>query len=212
MKTTKKGFTLLELLIVIAILAILASAAVVVLNPAELLRRARDSGRITNIANIRNAINLYLTTVTTIDLDVQAGCMDTTPTSKTFTSLLTGYSGTLATTTISTSAYLATTTATAVARGTAGYGWIPINFALTAGGSPLSALPLDPNNNTTGCSGSVGCFYYYLCSSNSSSTYEIGANMESSAYANGGDSDVESTDGGNSSTWYEAGNDPGLDL
>jgi len=102
MKTTKKGFTLLELLIVIAILAILASAAVVVLNPAELLRRARDSGRITNIANIRNAINLYLTTVTTIDLDVQAGCMDTTPTSKTFTSLLTGYSGTLATTTIST--------------------------------------------------------------------------------------------------------------
>jgi hypothetical protein len=176
------------------------------------LRRARDSGRITNIANIRNAINLYLTTVTTIDLDASVfgnGCIGDSGPSRLYTTLA---SGAPVTSTLSVTAQTVSTTAAALSRGTTGTGWLPINFSLTAGGSPLSALPLDPNNNTTGCSGSVGCYYYYVCSGNSSSTYEIGANMESNAYANGGDSNVEGTDGGNSSTWYEAGNDPGLDL
>ncbi|MDD4819148.1 MAG: prepilin-type N-terminal cleavage/methylation domain-containing protein, partial [Candidatus Colwellbacteria bacterium] len=37
----KTAFTLVELLIVIAILAVLAAAVVIVLNPAELLAQAR---------------------------------------------------------------------------------------------------------------------------------------------------------------------------
>ncbi|MDD4931154.1 MAG: prepilin-type N-terminal cleavage/methylation domain-containing protein, partial [Candidatus Colwellbacteria bacterium] len=44
-----KSFTLVELLIVIAILAVLAAAVVVVLNPAELLAQARDSQRSTDL-------------------------------------------------------------------------------------------------------------------------------------------------------------------
>ncbi|MBI5220522.1 MAG: hypothetical protein HY978_01635, partial [Candidatus Liptonbacteria bacterium] len=43
-------------------------------------------------------------------------------------------------------------------------------------------------------------------------TYELNAKMESTKYSNGGGSDVESTDGGNVSTVYEIGTDPGLDL
>lgn len=39
----RKGFTLIELLIVIGILAVLATAVIMVLNPAELLKQARDS-------------------------------------------------------------------------------------------------------------------------------------------------------------------------
>ena len=42
---SRKGFTLLELLIVIAIIAILSVVLVIVLNPAETLRKSRDAQR-----------------------------------------------------------------------------------------------------------------------------------------------------------------------
>ena len=59
----KKGFTLIELLIVIGILAILIAAVVVVLNPAQLLKQARDSQRMSDVGSLESAINLYLATV-----------------------------------------------------------------------------------------------------------------------------------------------------
>lgn len=43
-----KGFTLIELLVVIAIIAIIASVINVILNPPELLKRSRDSIRLTD--------------------------------------------------------------------------------------------------------------------------------------------------------------------
>ncbi|OHB20970.1 MAG: hypothetical protein A2939_02535 [Parcubacteria group bacterium RIFCSPLOWO2_01_FULL_48_18] len=200
----KSGFTLLELLIVIAILAILAAAAVVVLNPAELLRRARDSERITDIANTRNALNLYLTTVGTPDLDGSSSC----PTNY-FTAL--AQNDTTSSANLNLAALVQTTTGTRVTDGT---GWIPVNLNNTAGGSPLSALPVDPRNAVDVCTGGTGqndCIYYYACSQGSS-TYELGANMESTEYGVSGGSDIENTDGGNSTNWYEVGNDPGLNL
>jgi prepilin-type N-terminal cleavage/methylation domain-containing protein len=42
----KAGFTLIELLIVIGILAILATVVVLVLNPTEMFKQARDSQRL----------------------------------------------------------------------------------------------------------------------------------------------------------------------
>ncbi len=62
-KNKSSGFTLLELLIVIAILAILSVALVLVLNPAETLKKARDSQRISDLSTIKTAIGLYMTTV-----------------------------------------------------------------------------------------------------------------------------------------------------
>lgn len=198
----KKGFTLLELLIVIAILAILAAAAVVVLNPAELLRRARDSERITDLANLRNSLNLYLTTVSSPALD-NAGnpgsCEDgSSDDIWSHTTFATQTSQGLA------AAGGAVTLTTSSVRTTGGSGWIPVNLDNTAGGSPLSALPIDSNPSTSR-------YYYYVCNY-ASTTYEIGANMESSEYANSGGSDVENTDGGNGANWYELGNDPGLNI
>lgn len=65
----KKGFTLVELMIVIAILAILAAVVIFALNPAELFRRARDSQRMSDLRVLSSALSYYLADVTTPILD-----------------------------------------------------------------------------------------------------------------------------------------------
>lgn len=57
-KTVHKGFTLVELLVVIAIIAILAAVVVLIINPLELTRRGRDAARLTDLANLQQAINV----------------------------------------------------------------------------------------------------------------------------------------------------------
>lgn len=54
----KSGFTLVELLVVIAIIAILAAVVVLVINPLELTRRGRDAARLTDLSNLQSAINV----------------------------------------------------------------------------------------------------------------------------------------------------------
>src|SRR3989344_6138343 len=76
-KTSKKGFTLIELLIVIGILAILATAVILILNPAQLFAQARDSKRISDLATVRGAVVLYLSTVSSPDLDSAGGTCGT---------------------------------------------------------------------------------------------------------------------------------------
>ncbi len=55
-----KGFTLIELLVVIAILAVLMSVVVITINPAEMLKKSRDSRRVSDLDALRTALNLYL--------------------------------------------------------------------------------------------------------------------------------------------------------
>lgn len=55
--SNKKGFTLIEILIVVAIIGILASVVVVGLGPAQ--KKGRDSRRVSDLRSVQNALELY---------------------------------------------------------------------------------------------------------------------------------------------------------
>lgn len=60
MKNVQKGFTLVELLVVVAIIAILALVVMLALNPVEMQRRSRDSRRLSDLGTVRRALDLAL--------------------------------------------------------------------------------------------------------------------------------------------------------
>jgi len=190
-----KGFTLIELLVVIAILSVLAVSVTLVLNPAELLKQGRDSTRMSDLRALQSAIALYLADQSNPGIG-GAGGTSCSSLSEWCTSGTTGRAA----------ASCTTATSTAVD----GTGWVKVDFEDISSGSPLSKLPLDPNNGSSNCgSGNEACFYSYACNG---TYYELNAAMESSRYASGGGSDVETNDGGDDTNLYEVGNDPGLDL
>ena len=57
--SASKGFTLVELIIVVAIIAILAGAIFVAIDPARRLHEARNARRSTDVATILDAIKKY---------------------------------------------------------------------------------------------------------------------------------------------------------
>ncbi|OGZ01287.1 MAG: hypothetical protein A3B13_03285 [Candidatus Liptonbacteria bacterium RIFCSPLOWO2_01_FULL_45_15] len=190
-KSLQKGFTLIELLVVIAILSILAVAVILTLNPAQMLKQARDSQRISDMSTLKSAIGLYLADVTSPSMGTSTNCYVSFSGSS-----ATACTGRMTATTV-------VTTTAANAGSTTGAGWIPINFTAISSGSPLGAEPVDPINNAT-------YFYSYATNGSSNFQFEINADMESTRYAASGTTDVESTDGGSSSTVYEVGSSLGL--
>lgn len=188
-----RGFTLIELLIVIAILAILATVVLLVINPVQMFAQARDSQRIYDLNTLSNATALYLTTVSSPDLDGTAGFACGTNYGASVSGAAEYFVG-------SGSIYSAFTTVVT------GLGWVPVVYTSITGGSPISALPVDPTNTVASTYS-----YTYACD-NTNKWFEFDAIMESVRYANGGSDDIESADGGDQASVYEVGNDPGLDL
>lgn len=59
MATNKRGFTLIELIIVLAILGILVVVVLAVFNPSTQLKKGRDSRRKSNLREIKTSLMLY---------------------------------------------------------------------------------------------------------------------------------------------------------
>ena len=55
----KRGFTLVELLVVIALLGVLATGVIILVNPAHQLTKGRDSQRKNEIREFQTALELY---------------------------------------------------------------------------------------------------------------------------------------------------------
>ena len=164
-----QGFTLIELLVVIAIIAILAVVVVLTLNPAEMMREARDSNRLSDLATLQSAVNLYST-----DLAIGAASGTLGNPNIVYVSLP---DPTLTGSQTSTCASLNLPSlptgdtyqcvSPQVSRSTNGNGWLPIDFSSLTSGSPISSLPVDPMNQS-----STGLYYTF---SPSASSYMVTA-------------------------------------
>ncbi len=217
-KNKSSGFTLLELLIVIAIIAILSVALVLVLNPSETLKKARDSQRISDLSTLKTAIGLYITNTSTPLLNnvaANAGCKATASGARalggsekvyySYPSDSPGAPITDATVDGATTTPVVQVLAANYTK-TAGTGWLPINFDGLPGGSPISSLPIDPVNTVAtahlSAIDNTDLVYRYSCAI-SPLTYELDAVLESAAFVT---TDPKmTTDGGNNSSYYETG-------
>jgi len=188
----KSGFTLLELLIVIGIIAILATITLIVLNPAEVSKQTRDAKRISELKTVDQVLSfsisqnpdIYLGSSSVVytslpdNLDINCG-------SYSLPSLPVGWN------------YRCV--GQSVLRSVDGTGWLPINFE-SLSSPPFSALPVDPINDAD-----LGLYYTYVAGS-----WELNAGMESGKYSSGGSRDVVNADGGDSDFLLEVGSNLNL--
>lgn len=215
-KNNQQGFTLLELLIVIAIMGVLSVVLIFLLNPAETLKKSRDVQRISDLSTLKTALGLYLTSVNTPYLAgaaSNAGCKTGAGAGaygagvKIYYSYPSDSPGAAITDTTldgGTTNPAANQVLNAALSNIDGTGWLPVNLGALSGGSPLSNMPIDPINTVTtvGVVASTDLVYRYVCNT-TSTTFEIDSQLESTAYTS--DDNRRVKDGGNNANFFEMG-------
>ncbi len=191
----KKGFTLIEVLVVIAIVATISVILILVLNPIEYLRQARDAQRLHDAVLINQAINFYKYNVAvaggTPDLDgpnYSEACAGQ-PSSTLFVSVPQGGEQSPAPPPNDWEYNRVPQSSLNYVNGS---GWLPIDFSGTVGIQALAQLPVDPINTF-----SSGYYYTYTCGS-----YELDMRFESGSYQK-----IAQNDGGDDADVYETGDD-----
>lgn len=138
----KKSFTLVELIIVVAILAVLSAIAIFTLNPARLFDNFRDSRRISDITAIHkaivfmegwNSIGISYGSTSTVYISVP----DTDPGCANIVGLPTLSAG-----------YSYACKPIGDYKKSDGNGWLPINFLVNDSNYYLNLLPVDPVNDS----------------------------------------------------------------
>ncbi|HVN26494.1 MAG TPA: prepilin-type N-terminal cleavage/methylation domain-containing protein [Candidatus Paceibacterota bacterium] len=176
----RRGFTIIELLISIAIVVVIAVVVIFVLSPSTYVAQSQDARRLSDLGALNNAISLYQPagvsgTIYTSLIDFTATSSAGTNCSGVFGAMSAPYH----------------CAASSSAQNIDGTGWIPINFTSKAN-PPISVLPLDPVNTS-----SSGDYYIYV---SNDKTFEVATKLVSSK-----NSSLPSNDGGGSSTLYEVG-------
>ena len=179
-KTNNKGFTLIELVIVIAIIAVLGTAVFLNIRPGEILSNSRNATRKSDVQNLVNAINK----------GIVSGEIKLQTTNLQWKSSTDGLPNQPA------NLFFVT-----------GTGYVPFDQAVTGGTAKLdlSKLPTDPlNGNNIDPVATVNQIV------GGSATYKIaycsnGIDYEINVYLENDTKKEMANDGGNNNTAYEVG-------
>jgi len=201
--TFSKGFTLVELLIVITILAALAAAVVVVLNPAELLAQGRDAQRMSDLSTVQNALLMLVAQglVPAPSLCVGAVGPPLLNSCNPGGICMVDPGGT-------NNGPFSTQTCSGFnsARTVDGTGWVDVLLTdARVGGSPITILPVDPVNTAQ---------FFYAYKATAAGTFKLAGRLESARYRSmmendGGIRNVCTVHTANS-CFYEIGSDLAL--
>ena len=191
----ERGFTLIELVVTIAVLAIIIAIVAVAINPAEQVSRARDAKRVADLSGMSTAWNLYLaqTVASTPDLSGHATytCKDEGGSNNAY------FIARLLTTSTPTGFDIVVTSAN---QAIGASGLAPARLDAGSGGSSIAVLPADPLGTDT----TEEYWYAYACDQ-STKKFEFTARLESTFFLQ----ELKSAqrDGGNSTSTYETGTD-----
>ena len=114
----QKGFSLVELIIIIIVAGCIITILYLVINPTKILQKSRDAQRFQDMSTLSAALNRYL-----------SDGRDYSGLTGPYTSIDAGFNSDKARTKID------------------GTGWIPLNFSAISQDMPMTILPIDPLNN-----------------------------------------------------------------
>ena len=190
---SQASFTLIELLITLAVIAILMTVVVISINPSEMMKRNRDVRRLADLNSLNKAIQLFQISLPYASLGdsntVYVSIPDTSSSCANLglPPLPSGWS------------YKCSSPQNY--RKIDGTGWIPLNFTSMDIGSPLAALPIDPVNST-----SSGNYYTYVTGGSWALTalLESRKEIENTARKDGGYDPERYEIGSNLTLWRNA--------